>query len=43
MRITQQQAQALISLHMQCIAKNCPELVFWEPIARGLNLFFNEE
>jgi len=42
-RITQQQAQALISPHMQCIAKNCPELVFWEPIARSLNLFFNEE
>jgi len=42
-RITQQHAQALISPHMQCIAKNCPELMFWEPIARSLNLFFNEE
>jgi hypothetical protein len=42
-RITQQQAQALISPHMQCIAKNCPELVFWEPIARSLNMFFNDE
>jgi hypothetical protein len=42
-RITQQQAQALIAPHMQCLAKNCPELVFWEPIARSLNLFFEEE
>ena len=42
-RITQEQAQALISPHMQCIAKNCPELVFWEPIARSLNMFFNDE
>ena len=42
-QITQQQAQALISPHMQCLAKNCPELVFWEPISRTLNIFFNEE
>ena len=41
-RITQRQAQTLISPHMQCIAKNCPELVFWEPIARSLNMFFND-
>ena len=42
-RITQQQAQALISPHMQCLAKNCPELIFWEPVARSLNMFFGEE
>jgi hypothetical protein len=42
-RITQEQARDLIMPHMQCIAKNCPELVFWEPIARSLNIFFNEE
>ena len=24
---------------MQCL----PELVFWEPVARSLNMFFNEE
>jgi hypothetical protein len=42
-RITQQQAQALISPHMQCLQRNCPELVFWDPIARSLNMFFNEE
>jgi hypothetical protein len=42
-RITQVQAQALILPHMQCLAKECPELIFWEPIARSLNIFFNEE
>lgn len=42
-RITQQQAQALISPHMQCLAKDCPQLCFWEPISRSLNIFFNEE
>lgn len=41
--ITQEQTQALISPHMQCPARNCPELVFWEPISRSLNIFFNEE
>jgi hypothetical protein len=42
-RITQEQARDLISPHMQCIASWCPELVFWEPISRSLNIFFNEE
>ena len=42
-KITQAQAQDLILPHMQCIAKECPELIFWEPIARSLNLFFSEE
>jgi uncharacterized protein YjeT (DUF2065 family) len=42
-KITQAQAQDLILPHMQCIAKECPELIFWEPIARSLNLFFFEE
>lgn len=41
--ITQEQARFLISPHMQCLAKNCPELVFWEPIARSLNMFFHDE
>jgi hypothetical protein len=41
--MTQWQAQALILPNMQCIAKNCPELVFWEPIARSLNMFFHDE
>ena len=42
-RITQEQVRDLIMPHMQCIAKNCPELVFWEPISRSLNMFFGEE
>src|SRR5271154_1137272 len=42
-KITQAQAQELILPHMQCVAKACPELIFWEPIARSLNLFFSEE
>jgi hypothetical protein len=41
-RITQAQAQDLILPHMQCIAKECPACFFWEPIARSLNVFFNE-
>lgn len=42
-RITQDQARFLILPHMQCLAKECPELIFWEPIARSLNIYFNEE
>jgi hypothetical protein len=41
--ITQAQAQDLILPHIQCIAKECPACIFWEPIARSLNLFFEEE
>lgn len=42
-RITQDQARDLILPHLQCIAKECPMLCFWEPISRSLNMFFNEE
>jgi hypothetical protein len=42
-KITQTQAQDLIMPHLQCIAKECPMLCFWEPISRSLNIFFNEE
>jgi hypothetical protein len=42
-RITQEQARELILPHMQCIKDDCPQLCFWEPIARSLNMFFNEE
>jgi hypothetical protein len=41
-RITQDQARDLILPHLQCIREDCPQL-FWEPIARSLNLFFSEE
>jgi hypothetical protein len=42
-KITQGQAEALIMPHLQCIRTDCPQLCFWEPISRSLNLFFNEE
>jgi hypothetical protein len=42
-RITQGQARELILPHMQCIKDGCPQLCFWEPISRSLNMFFNEE
>jgi hypothetical protein len=42
-RITQEQARELILPHMQCIKDDCPQLCFWEPIVRSLNIFFNEE
>jgi hypothetical protein len=41
-KITQAQAQDLILPQIQCIARECPACIFWEPIARSLNLFFNE-
>jgi hypothetical protein len=41
--ITQGQAEVLIIPHLQCIRTDCPQLCFWEPISRSLNIFFNEE
>ncbi len=42
-KITQAQAQDLILPHLQCIREDCPQLCFWEPISRTLNIFFIEE
>ena len=42
-KITQTQAQDLITPHLQCVREDCPQLCFWEPISRSLNMFFNEE
>ncbi len=42
-RITEAQARELITPHLQCIREDCPQLCFWEPISRSLNMFFNEE
>jgi hypothetical protein len=42
-KITQGQAEALMLPHLQCIRTDCPQLCFWEPISRSLNLFFKEE
>ena len=38
--LTQWQARDLIVPNLQCIAKNCPLCVFWEPISRSIRLFF---
>ena len=42
-RITEGQARDLVMPHLQCIRDDCPQLCFWEPISRSLNMFFNEE
>ena len=42
-RITPSQARDLVLPQLQCSAKNCPLLIFDEPLSRSLNLFFNEE
>lgn len=42
-KITPTQARDLIMPHLQCIREDCPQLCFWEPISRSLNIFFNEE
>ena len=43
LRITPVQAQEIVLSHTQCIAKNCPMLLFSEPLSREINLFFGEE
>ena len=40
--ITPAQAQEIVLSHTQCIAKNCPMLLFSEPLSREINLFFGE-
>ena len=42
-RITEAQARELIMPHLQCIREDCPQLCFWEPMSRSLDIFFNEE
>jgi hypothetical protein len=41
--ITPAQVQEIVLSNVQCIAKNCPMLLFSEPLSRELNLFFGEE
>lgn len=41
--ITPAQAQEIVLSNLQCIAKNCPILLFSEPLSREINLFFGEE
>jgi hypothetical protein len=42
-RITPAQARDLVLPQLQCVAKQCPLLIFDEPLSRSLNLFFNQE
>lgn len=42
-KITPAQARDLVLPQLQCLAKECPLLMFDEPLSRSLNLFFNEE
>ena len=42
-KITPAQARHLILPQLQCIAKQCPLLIFDEPLSRSLNGFFNGE
>jgi len=45
-RITEAQCRDLILPQLQCLEaqkERCPLLVFWEPVARSLNMFFSEE
>lgn len=41
--ITPAQAQEIVMSNVQCIAKNCPMLIFAEPLSREINLLFGEE
>jgi len=43
MGITPAQAQEIVLSNVQCIAKNCPLLIFADPLARELNAFFHED
>ena len=41
--ITPAQAQEIVLGHIQCISKNCPMLIFAEPLSRELNTFCGED
>jgi hypothetical protein len=41
--ITPAQAQEIVLPNIQCIARNCPLLIFADPLARELNAFFQED
>jgi len=42
-KIDPAQAQRLVMENLQCLARNCPLLIFAEPLSRGLNEFFEGE
>ncbi len=41
--ISPAQAQQLVMGHLQCLARNCPLLIFAEPLSRELNEFLKGE
>ena len=42
-KISAAQAHEFVIRHTQCISRNCPLLIFGEPLACELNEFFREE
>ena len=42
-KISAAQVHEIVIRHTQCISRNCPLLIFGEPLARELNEFFMEE
>ena len=42
-RITPAQAKDIVLRHVQCVRRDCPMLIFSEPLSRELNQFFEEE
>jgi hypothetical protein len=42
-RITEPTVKEMVLRNSQCIAKNCPMLLFTEPLARELNCYFSKE
>ena len=42
-RIDAGATQQIVLRHLQCIARNCPLLIFAEPLSRELNEFFEGE
>ena len=42
-KITPAQTRDLVLPQLQCLAKECPLLMFDEPLSRSLNQLFNEE
>ncbi len=39
-KITPAQAQDIVLQQLQCLSRNCPLLIFAEPLSRALNEFF---
>lgn len=42
-KITPAATQEIVLGHIHCISRNCPMLIFGEPLARELNEFFKHE